>query len=143
MTPQAGAKLAAVLAAARGTPLLMGIVNVTPDSFSDGGRFLAPDAAIAEARRHVAGGASIVDIGAESTRPGFAPIDVTEERERLAPVLEALIASVDVAVSIDTTKAIDREHRARRGRRDRQRPVGPAGRPRSWPTSSPRAGRAS
>ena len=83
----------------------MGIVNVTPDSFSDGGKFVAPDAAIAEARRHIDGGAAIVDIGAESTRPGFAPVAEAEERARLAPVLAALIAAVEVAVSIDTTKA--------------------------------------
>ena len=86
-------------------PLLMGIVNVTPDSFSDGGRFTAPSAAIAEARRHVAGGAAIVDVGAESTRPGSTPIVEAEERERLRPVLAALVASLTVPVSIDTTKA--------------------------------------
>ena len=105
MTPEAAVKLARVLATPRGAPILMGIVNVTPDSFSDGGRFVAPDAAIAEARRHVAGGAAIIDVGAESTRPGYAPVDAAEERARLAPVLAALVASVDVAVSIDTTKA--------------------------------------
>ena len=105
MTPEAAVKLARVLATPRGAPILMGIVNVTPDSFSDGGRFVAPDAAIAEARRHVAGGAAIIDVGAESTRPGYAPVDAVEERARLAPVLAALVASVDVAVSIDTTKA--------------------------------------
>ena len=104
MTPDAAAKLARAFAPGD-APTLMGIVNVTPDSFSDGGRFVAPEAAIAEARRHVAGGAAIVDVGAESTRPGFTPIDDAEERARLAPVLAALIASIDVAVSIDTTKA--------------------------------------
>ena len=83
----------------------MGIVNVTPDSFSDGGRFLVPDAAIAEARRHVAGGAAIIDVGAESTRPGYRPVPEAEEQARLAPVLSALIEAVDVAVSVDTTKA--------------------------------------
>ena len=105
MAPEAARRLARVLATPRGAPILMGIVNVTPDSFSDGGRFVAPDAAIAEARRHVAGGAAIIDVGAESTRPGHAPVDAAEERARLAPVLAALVASVDVAVSIDTTKA--------------------------------------
>jgi dihydropteroate synthase len=105
MTPTADLKLARLLGQLPGTPTLMGIVNVTPDSFSDGGRFLTADAAIAEARRHVAGGAAIIDVGAESTRPGHAPVDAQEERARLAPVLAALIASVDVAVSIDTTKA--------------------------------------
>ncbi len=86
-------------------PQLMGIVNATPDSFSDGGRFLAADAALAEARRHVAGGAAIVDVGAESTRPGFAPVAEADELERLRPVLASLIEELDVAVSIDTTKA--------------------------------------
>ncbi|MCX8254770.1 Dihydropteroate synthase [Beijerinckiaceae bacterium RH AL1] len=105
MTPEADLKLARLLGQLPGTPTLMGIVNVTPDSFSDGGRFLTADAAIAEAKRHVAGGAAIIDVGAESTRPGHAPVDAQEERARLAPVLAALIASVDVAVSIDTTKA--------------------------------------
>lgn len=105
MTPEADLKLARLLGQLPGTPTLMGIVNVTPDSFSDGGRFLTADAAIAEARRHVACGAAIIDVGAESTRPGHAPVDAQEERARLAPVLAALIAGVDVAVSIDTTKA--------------------------------------
>jgi dihydropteroate synthase len=105
MTPEADLKLARLLGQLPGTPTLMGIVNVTPDSFSDGGRFLTADAAIAEARRHVAGGAAIIDVGAESTRPGHAPVDAQEERARLAPVLAALIAGLDVAVSIDTTKA--------------------------------------
>ena len=106
MTPDAIAKRDGFLAdlAAR-PPLLMGIVNVTPDSFSDGGRFVEPAAAIAEARRHVAGGAAIVDVGAESTRPGHAPVDEAVERERLHPVLAALVASLAVPVSIDTTKA--------------------------------------
>jgi dihydropteroate synthase len=99
------AKRDAIIAASRARPLLMGIVNVTPDSFSDGGRFLAPDDALAAARRHVAEGAAIVDIGAESTRPGHTPVTEAEERARLAPVLQTLIASIDAAVSIDTTKA--------------------------------------
>ena len=86
-------------------PQLMGIVNATPDSFSDGGRFLAPEAALAEARRHVAGGAAIVDLGAESTRPGYAPVTEADELERLRPVVASLVAALDVAVSIDTTKA--------------------------------------
>ncbi len=82
----------------------MGILNATPDSFSDGGHFLAADAALAEARRHVAGGAAIVDIGAESTRPGYAPVSKAEELERLRPLL-ATVTALGVAVSIDTTKA--------------------------------------
>ena len=92
--------------AAIGTrPLLMGIVNITPDSFSDGGRFVTPDAAIAQARTHVAASADIIDVGAESTRPGYQPVSKAEELARLAPALAALIDAVDVAVSIDTTKA--------------------------------------
>ena len=94
-----------LLLAVRKTPILMGIVNVTPDSFSDGGRFLAPDAAIAEAHRHVAGGAAIIDVGAESTRPGHVVVSPGDEAARLAPVLAALIEAMDVPVSIDTTKA--------------------------------------
>lgn len=86
-------------------PQLMGIVNATPDSFSDGGRFIAPEAALAEARRHVAGGAGIVDLGAESTRPGHAPVTEADELARLRPVLAAIVTALDVAVSIDTTKA--------------------------------------
>ena len=85
-------------------PQLMGIVNATPDSFSDGGQFLAFDTALAEARRHVAGGAAIVDLGAESTRPGFAPVAEAEELERLRPMLASLIEALAMAVSIDTTK---------------------------------------
>ncbi len=83
----------------------MGILNVTPDSFSDGGRFDAPDMARAQAKRMVAEGADIIDIGAESTRPGFEPITADEEWRRLADVLSAVIAENDVPVSIDTTKA--------------------------------------
>ncbi len=86
-------------------PQLMGIVNATPDSFSDGGRFIAPEAALAEARRHVAGGAGIVDLGAESTRPGHVPVAEADELARLRPVLAAIVPGLDVAVSIDTTKA--------------------------------------
>lgn len=87
------------------SPQLMGIVNVTPDSFSDGGSFLAPRKAIGEAERHVAGGASIIDIGAESTRPGHSPVSIEEERGRLEPVISLVVDAVDVAISIDTTKA--------------------------------------
>ena len=85
-------------------PLIMGIVNVTPDSFSDGGRFLAPADAIAEGRAQHAAGADIVDIGGESTRPGAEPVPVGEEIERVVPVIEALAAS-GILVSIDTRKA--------------------------------------
>jgi dihydropteroate synthase len=89
-----------------GRPIVMGILNVTPDSFSDGGRFLDPDAAIAHARRMVAEGADLIDVGAESTRPyGTAtPVSVDEEMRRLAPILAA-ITGLGVPVSIDTMKA--------------------------------------
>jgi dihydropteroate synthase len=87
-------------------PLIMGVLNVTPDSFSDGGRFLQPAAAIEQARRLVAEGADIVDVGAESTRPygGATPVSLEEERERLASILPAVIA-LGAPVSIDTLKA--------------------------------------
>jgi dihydropteroate synthase len=81
----------------------MGVVNVTPDSFSDGGVNLDPGAAVASARRMVEDGAAIVDIGGESTRPGAAPVSLEDELRRVVPVLEALQG--EVPVSIDTTKA--------------------------------------
>jgi dihydropteroate synthase len=84
----------------------MGVVNVTPDSFSDGGSFFDPDAAIAHARRLVSEGADILDIGGESTRPGADPVSADEELRRVLPVLEGVAAaSVDAPVSIDTSKA--------------------------------------
>ncbi|MFL5892612.1 MAG: dihydropteroate synthase [Solirubrobacterales bacterium] len=83
---------------------LMGIVNVTPDSFSDGGRFLAPERAIAHARELVAGGADLLDIGGESTRPGARAVSAEEELTRVAPVLAGL-DDLSVAISIDTSKA--------------------------------------
>ena len=84
-------------------PLVMGVVNVTPDSFSDGGRFLARDAAIAHARKLIAEGADIIDVGGESTRPGAAPVSVDEELARVLPVIQAL-AEGAVPISIDTQK---------------------------------------
>ena len=88
---------------------LMAILNVTPDSFSDGGRFLEPDHAVDHARRLVAEGADLLDIGAESTRPGFAPVSAEGELRRLVPVLdklnEAFGGKLPVPVSVDTTKA--------------------------------------
>jgi dihydropteroate synthase len=83
-------------------PSVMGVVNVTPDSFSDGGAFLHPQAAIAEARGMLDEGAAIVDVGGESTRPGSAGVSVEEELDRVESVLAAL---ADVPVSIDTSKA--------------------------------------
>ena len=82
----------------------MGILNVTPDSFSDGGRHAAADAALAHARSMIAEGADIIDVGAESTRPGAAAVDAAEEWARLEPVLAPVIA-LGVPVSIDTYKA--------------------------------------
>ena len=86
-------------------PAIMGVLNVTPDSFSDGGRFLAPDCALAQARRMVAEGADIIDVGAESTRPyGAQPIPAEQEIERLQPVLADLVF-LGVPISIDSMKA--------------------------------------
>jgi dihydropteroate synthase len=84
-------------------PSVMGVVNVTPDSFSDGGVHLRPDDAIAAARRMVAEGAAIVDVGGESTRPGSEGVSVDEELRRVLPVLEAV--ALELPVSIDTAKA--------------------------------------
>jgi dihydropteroate synthase len=83
----------------------MGIVNVTPDSFSDGGRTRAPDAAVAHALRLVDEGAEILDIGGESSRPGAEPVPLDEELRRVLPAVEALAARVEVPISVDTTKA--------------------------------------
>ncbi len=83
----------------------MGIVNVTPDSFSDGGRYLQPEAAVACGERLVAEGADVLDLGAESTRPGAIPVPVGEELRRLLPVLRRLRARVSVSLSVDTSKA--------------------------------------
>ncbi|MFO7763706.1 MAG: dihydropteroate synthase [Wenzhouxiangellaceae bacterium] len=92
-------------AAAAGRILVMGIVNVTPDSFSDGGRFDSVDKALAHARRLVGEGADMLDVGGESTRPGAGPVDAGAEIERVAPVIEAIRSELDVPVSIDTMKA--------------------------------------
>ena len=86
-------------------PLIMGILNVTPDSFADGGARFDPDRAIADAVRMVADGADILDIGGESTRPGAAPVSVEEELRRIEPVIEGLRGRVDAPISIDTYKA--------------------------------------
>jgi dihydropteroate synthase len=90
----------------RGRPAVMGIVNVTPDSFSDGGRFLAPDAAVAHAERLVEEGADAVDVGGESTRPGATPVGATEETARVVPVIAALARRhPNLMISVDTSKA--------------------------------------
>ncbi|MEJ2603373.1 MAG: dihydropteroate synthase [Gammaproteobacteria bacterium] len=85
-------------------PCIMGVLNVTPDSFSDGGLFLNRDAALAQARRMVADGASIIDVGGESTRPGSEPVGLQHELDRVVPVIERICADLDVAVSVDTSK---------------------------------------
>ncbi len=86
-------------------PLVMGILNVTPDSFSDGGDFISPDAALERARQMVGEGADIIDVGGESTRPGAAPVSLEQELERVIPVIEAISRELPVPVSIDTSKA--------------------------------------
>jgi dihydropteroate synthase len=85
-------------------PLVMGVLNLTPDSFSDGGRFLDPAAAVARAQAMIAEGADILDLGAESTRPGADPVPAAVEIERLLPVIAALRAESDIAISVDTMK---------------------------------------
>jgi dihydropteroate synthase len=84
-------------------PLIMGVVNVTPDSFSDGGHYFNPDVAVAHARRLIDEGADLLDIGGESTRPGAAAVGIDEERRRVLPVLEALVTA-GVPLSVDTWK---------------------------------------
>jgi dihydropteroate synthase len=83
---------------------VMGVVNLTPDSFSDGGRHLAPAAALAHARRLIAEGADILDLGAESTRPGAAPVAAATEITRLAPLIAAIRAESGIPISVDTMK---------------------------------------
>jgi dihydropteroate synthase len=86
-------------------PRLMAIVNVTPDSFSDGGRFFSADTAVEHGLRLVAEGADLLDIGGESTRPGAEPVDAEEELRRVLPVVERLARDASVPISIDTSKA--------------------------------------
>jgi dihydropteroate synthase len=88
-----------------GPPLVMGIVNVTPDSFSDGGRFATTDAAIAHGLKLAAEGADVLDIGGESTRPGAEPVPLDEELRRVVPVVKALAGEVSIPLSVDTSKA--------------------------------------
>lgn len=84
---------------------IMGILNVTPDSFSDGGRFYKPDAALVRAKWMMDEGAAIIDVGGESTRPGYTKISVEEEIERVAPVIEKIKSHLDIPVSVDTYKS--------------------------------------
>jgi len=90
---------------AAGRPLLMGIINVTPDSFSDGGRYYDHDAAVERGLQLARDGADILDIGGESTRPGSTVVPPDEEKQRVLPVVEDLAAETDVPISIDTRKA--------------------------------------
>jgi dihydropteroate synthase len=87
-------------------PCVMGILNVTPDSFSDGGAYPGVDAAVDAAMRMTVEGAAIIDVGGESTRPGAAPVGIDEELARVIPVIEALRARSDVVISVDTTKPV-------------------------------------
>jgi dihydropteroate synthase len=85
-------------------PLVMGVLNVTPDSFSDGGRFLSVDAAVEQGQRMAEEGAALIDVGGESTRPGSEPVPTERELERVLPVIERLRAATDAVLSIDTSK---------------------------------------
>ena len=87
------------------TATIMGILNATPDSFSDGGRYASVEAAVAESLKMVAEGAAIVDIGGESTRPGATPVDAAEEQRRILPVIEQLARRSDCLISVDTYRA--------------------------------------
>ena len=88
-----------------GRPLVMGILNVTPDSFSDGGKFIDLNKAVSHARQMVDGGVDIIDVGGESTRPGAAPVSVEAECDRVIPVIEAIRTETEVALSCDTSKS--------------------------------------
>jgi len=85
-------------------PRVMGVLNVTPDSFSDGGAYLAAEQALKQARRMAGEGAAVIDVGGESTRPGAADVPIEEELRRVVPVIEAVAAELDVVVSVDTSK---------------------------------------
>ena len=84
----------------------MGVLNVTPDSFSDGGRFLGKESALRQAQMMVAEGAAIIDVGGESTRPGALPVSEQQELDRVLPVVEALAAEVDAIISVDTSTPV-------------------------------------
>ncbi|MBP1179152.1 dihydropteroate synthase [Methylobacterium sp. PvR107] len=103
MTPSSG--LSDLLPDLGGRTLVMGILNVTPDSFSDGGLFAGEAAAVAQAERLVADGAAILDIGGESTRPGHIPVSAEDEQARVLPVIRAVAPQLPVPISIDTYKA--------------------------------------
>lgn len=94
---------------------VMGILNVTPDSFSDGGRFNAPAVALDRARQMVADGASFIDVGGESTRPGATPVSTQEELDRVCPVVEAIARELDIVISVDTSNPAVMAETARLG----------------------------
>jgi len=96
-------------------PQVMGVLNVTPDSFSDGGRYLEKDVAIRHAETMATDGAAIIDVGGESTRPGAQSISAQEELDRVLPVVEAIVERVDVAVSIDTSTPVVMREAGRAG----------------------------
>ncbi|WP_152389827.1 dihydropteroate synthase [Azotobacter salinestris] len=96
-------------------PQVMGILNVTPDSFSDGGRFRGLDAALRHAQSMVAAGAALIDVGGESTRPGAAAVSADEELDRVAPVVEVIAAELDVIISVDTSTPLVMREAARLG----------------------------
>lgn len=103
------------LASIRKTPAIMGILNATPDSFSDGGRFIAPENALAQAVEMARLGCSIIDVGGESTRPGATPVAEDEELRRVLPIIAMLVDKVDVPISVDTTKSVVAREAARLG----------------------------
>jgi dihydropteroate synthase len=106
MNSDAGTLMFGSRRVARGrSPLLMGVLNVTPDSFSDGGRWLDPEVAVQHALQLIEDGADLLDIGGESTRPGAEPVSADVELARVLPVVQALRALVEIPISIDTTKA--------------------------------------
>ncbi len=86
------------------TPVVMGVLNVTDDSFSDGGQFLDPGAAVRWARQLAAEGAALIDVGGESTRPGAEPVETADELDRVIPVIQAIVSELGVPVSVDTSK---------------------------------------
>ncbi len=87
-------------------PRIMGILNVTPDSFSDGGLFVRPEQALRHVEQMIAEGAAIIDVGGESTRPGAEPVSAAEELQRGIPVIEAIAREFDIAISVDTSSAV-------------------------------------
>lgn len=94
-----------ILLRAKKSPLVMGVLNVTPDSFSDGGDFFLPEKALQQGLKMVAEGAAIIDVGGESTRPNASPVSAEQELDRVLPVIEALHSESPVTISIDTSKS--------------------------------------